>query len=154
LREPSGRFSCRRPRPDPRQRLRALRPQRHPGGRDRRGDQARRRGSTPEEQLLAIFGLFDEWFHREDFEGCSFINVLLEMNDRATPLGRASAEHLANIRSFIRELATEACLRDPEQFAHSWHLLMKGSIVAAGEGDADAAKRAQAMGCLLIEQYR
>jgi AcrR family transcriptional regulator len=47
-------------------------------------------------------------------------------------------EHLANIRSFTRELATEAGLRDPEQLAHSWHLLMKGSIVAAGEGDADA----------------
>jgi hypothetical protein len=31
---------------------------------------------------------------------------------------------------------------DEGQFAHSWHLLMKGSIVAAGEGDADAAKRA------------
>jgi hypothetical protein len=31
---------------------------------------------------------------------------------------------------------------------------MKGSIVAAGEGDRDAARRAQAMGRLLIEQYR
>jgi hypothetical protein len=31
---------------------------------------------------------------------------------------------------------------------------MKGSIVAAGEGDAQAAKRAQAMGRLLIAQYR
>jgi hypothetical protein len=30
---------------------------------------------------------------------------------------------------------------------------MKGSIVAAGE-DRDAARRAQAMGRLLIEQYR
>ncbi len=37
------------------------------------------RGSTPEEQLLAIFDVFDEWFRREDFEACSFINVLLEM---------------------------------------------------------------------------
>jgi AcrR family transcriptional regulator len=116
--------------------------------------EARRGGETPEEQLLAIFDLFDEWFHRPDFEGCSFINVLLEMNDRSTPVGRASAEHLANIRSFIRELATEAGLREPEQFAHSWHILMKGSIVAAGEGDVDAAKRAQAMGRLLISQYR
>jgi hypothetical protein len=116
--------------------------------------EARRGGETPEEQLLAIFDLFDEWFHRPDFEGCSFINVLLEMNDRRTPVGRVSAEHLANIRSFIRELATEAGLRDPEQFAHSWHILMKGSIVAAGEGDVDAAKRAQAMGRLLISQYR
>jgi AcrR family transcriptional regulator len=116
--------------------------------------EARRRGDTPEAQLLAIFDLFDEWFHRQDFEGCSFINVLLEMNDRATPIGGASAVHLANIRSIIRELATEAGLRDPEAFSHSWHILMKGSIVAAGEGDLDAAKRAQAMGRLLIAQHR
>src|SRR6185437_1217897 len=44
--------------------------------------EARKRGATPEEQLLAIFDLFDEWFHRTDFEGCSFINVLLETADR------------------------------------------------------------------------
>ncbi len=116
--------------------------------------EARRRGGTAEERLLAIFDLFDEWFRREDFEGCSFINVLLEANDRSTPIGRASAEHLANIRSIIRQLAVEAELREPDAFAHSWHILMKGSIVAAGEGDVDAAKRAQAMGRLLIAQHR
>ena len=76
------------------------------------------------------------------------------MNDRTSRIGSASAEHLGNIRSIIRRLATEAGLSDPEQFAHSWHILMKGSIVAAGEGDAQAAKRAQAMGRLLIAQYR
>ena len=117
-------------------------------------NEARRRGDTPEEQLLAIFDLFHEWFQKDDFEGCSFINVLLEMNDRTTTIGKASAEHLNTIRSIIRSLAEEAELREPEQFAHSWHILMKGSIVAAGEGDRDAAARAQAMGRLLIEQYR
>jgi AcrR family transcriptional regulator len=116
--------------------------------------EARRRGATPEEQLLAIFDLFDEWFQKDDFEGCSFINVLLEVSDRATPIGKASAVHLENIRSVLCSLAQEAGLRDPEQFAHSWHILMKGSIVAAGEGDPDAAKRAQAMGRLLIEEHR
>ena len=116
--------------------------------------EARRRGDTPEERLLAIFDLFDEWFRRDDFEGCSFINVLLETNDRATPIGSASAAHLANIRSIIRQLAAEAGLRDPAGFAHSWHILMKGSIVAAGEGDRDAARRAQAMARLLIAQHR
>jgi hypothetical protein len=45
-------------------------------------------------------------------------------------------------------------LRDPEAFALSWHMLMKGSIVQAAEGDRDAAKRAQALGHLLIEQHR
>ena len=40
---------------------------------------ARQRGSTPVEQLLAIFDVFGDWFGRDDFEGSAFINVLLEM---------------------------------------------------------------------------
>jgi AcrR family transcriptional regulator len=115
--------------------------------------EARRRGSTPEEQLLAIFELFDEWFHRDDFEACSFVNVLLEMGP-AHPVGQASVRHLASIRSVVAHLAEEAALRDPESFARSWHILMKGSIVSAAEGDAEAAQRARAMAILLIEQHR
>jgi AcrR family transcriptional regulator len=115
---------------------------------------AKSRAATPEGQLLAIFDLFDEWFRADDFEACSFINVLLEMNNLSHPLGKACAGHLENIRSIVRGLAEEAALRDPAGFAHSWHILMKGSIVAAAEGDPEAAKRGQAMGRLLIEQYR
>ena len=36
-----------------------------------------RRASDPAQRLLVIFDVFDEWFQRGDFEGCSFINVLL-----------------------------------------------------------------------------
>jgi len=115
--------------------------------------EARRRGSTPEEQLLAIFGLFDEWFHRDDFEACSFINVLLEMGP-AHPAGTASVQHLANIRSIVSKLAEEAGLREPDSFARSWHILMKGSIVSAAEGDEEAARRAKSMARLLIEEHR
>src|SRR5207237_6357547 len=98
--------------------------------------EARRRGTTPEEQLLAIFDLFDGWFRQDDFEGCSFINILLETADLGHPIGRASAAYLANTRSLVQRLAEEAGLRDPEGFAHSWHILMKCSIVAAAEGAA------------------
>jgi AcrR family transcriptional regulator len=115
---------------------------------------ARARGSTPEECLLAIFDVFDEWFHRNDFEGCSFVNVLLETADRSHPVGAASAAHLENIRSVVRTFAEEAGLRDTEEFALSWHILMKGSIVQAAEGDREAAQRAKSLARLLIEQYR
>jgi AcrR family transcriptional regulator len=115
--------------------------------------EARRRGRTPKQSLLAIFDLFDEWFHRDDFEGCSFVNVMLETADPASQIGAAAAEHLANIRGIIRALAEEAGLRDVEQFALSFHILMKGSIVQAGEGDIDAARRAQGMARLLIDEY-
>jgi AcrR family transcriptional regulator len=114
---------------------------------------ARSQGRDPEEQLLGIFEVFDGWFAQPDFEACVFINTLLEMGTEH-PGGRASVRHLETIRSIVRGLAEEAGLRDPDSFAHSWHILMKGSIVAAAEGDTKAAERAKAMGRLLIDQHR
>jgi AcrR family transcriptional regulator len=115
--------------------------------------EAQRRGCGPEERLLAIFDVFDEWFHRDDFEACSFINVLLEMGSHH-PAGDASVEYLDHIRSIVQGFAEEAGLRDTESFAHSWHILMKGSIVSAAEGDLEAAQRGKSMARLLIDQYR
>lgn len=113
---------------------------------------ARMRGSTPVERLLAIFDVFDDWFHRDDYDACSFINVLLEMG-REHPLGIASREYLANIRGIVATLAREAELDEPEEFARSWHILMKGSIISAVEGDLHAARRAQAMARDLIARH-
>jgi AcrR family transcriptional regulator len=114
---------------------------------------ARRRGGTPTEQLLAIFDVFGDWFRRDDFEACSFMNILLEMGANH-PLGRASIDYLARIRGHVKQLAEEAGLRDTEDFSRSLHILMKGSIISAAEGDTDAAKRAQRMAAALIEQHR
>jgi AcrR family transcriptional regulator len=115
---------------------------------------ARERGTTAEERLLAIFDVFHDWFQQDDFEGCSFINVLLETADREHPVGKASAQYLENIRTIVRTLAEEADLRDPEAFALSWHLLMKGAIVQAAEGDRQAAQRAKTIARLVLEQHR
>jgi AcrR family transcriptional regulator len=115
--------------------------------------EAERRGATPEERLFALFDVFDEWFQRDDFEACTFVNVLFEMGS-AHPVGGASISHLEQIRWLVQRFADEAGLRDTESFAWSWHILMKGSIVAAAEGDLQAAKRSKAMARLLIEQYR
>jgi len=114
---------------------------------------AMRRGSNPEERLLAIFDVLDEWFHRDDFEAGSFIKVLLELGPEH-PAGDASVRHLEQLRAIARHLAEEAGLRDTESFARSWHILMEGSIVVAAEGDVDAAQRGKAMARLLIDQYR
>ena len=115
--------------------------------------EASRRGNTPEEKLLAVFDVFGDWFQREDFEACSFINVLLEMG-AWHPLGKASIDYISRIRGHIQALAEEAGLDRPEEFARSWHILMKGSIISATEGDALASKRAQQMARWLIEHHR
>lgn len=116
--------------------------------------QSRLRGASPEEQLLAIFDVFHDWFQKRDgFEGCSFINVLLELGTDH-PAGQASVTYLDNIREIVRRRAEAAGLSDVDDFARSWHILMEGSIISAAEGDLDAALRAQRMARVLIEQHR
>ena len=111
-----------------------------------------RRATAPDERLLAIFDVFHDWFQREDMEGCSFINVLLEVDDRTSQVRHATVEHLAAIRTFLATLARDAGITDPERFARRWHILMKGSIISAQEGDLEAAKRAQEVGRVLLER--
>ncbi len=113
-----------------------------------------RRATAPDQRLLAIFDVFNDWFQREDMEGCSFINVLLEVDDRTSPVRHATVEHLAAIRNFLATLAREAGIEDAEAFARRWHILMKGSIVSAQEGDLEAARRAQEVGRVLLEHER
>ncbi len=111
------------------------------------------RTSDPAQRLLTIFDVFGEWFAREDYEGCAFVNVLLEFSDPKAPARAASVRHLEHIRWFLRELAHAAGVGDADAFARQWHILMKGSIVAAAEGDRDAAARAQDLGRLLLERH-
>jgi AcrR family transcriptional regulator len=112
--------------------------------------EVKRRASDPREQLLAIFDVFDEWFRAPRFEGCSFINVMLEHPDATHPVHRAAAAYLVRIRHFLEDLARRAGIPDADGFAREWHILMKGSIVAAGEGDHDAALHAKKLGALLL----
>jgi AcrR family transcriptional regulator len=113
--------------------------------------EVQQRADDPISRLLVIFDVLDEWFRRADFEGCSFINVMLEHADPRDPVHRASVSYLAGIRRFVEGLAREAGIADARGFAQEWHILMKGSIVAAGEGDRDAARRAKRIGALLLE---
>ncbi len=114
--------------------------------------EVRRRTEDPEERLLAIFDVFDGWFRSPNFEGCSFVNVLLE-SELESAVRKSSADHLAKIRTIIRGFAEEAGLADPEEFAQSWHMLMKGSIVAAGEGNREAARHAKRAARLVLNGW-
>lgn len=111
------------------------------------------RASDPVGRLLAIFELFDEWFREPDFSGCAFITTMVEFADRSSPVRQACLEHLAYVRAFLRQLAVDAELPDPDAFARQWHLLMKGSIVAATEGDDRAARQARELGLLLLRSH-
>lgn len=116
--------------------------------------QSAQRADDPVGQLLAIFDVFDDWFHRRnDYEACSFVKVLMEMGAEG-PIGQACIAHLDNIREILRVRAQRAGLKRPDEFALSFNILMKGSIVMAAEGDLNAARRAKAMAVRLIDEHR
>ena len=109
-----------------------------------------RRARRPADRLVAVFDLFDSWFHRPDYEACAFIRVLFEHDDPAHPIRKSTEDHIRTIRDFVRQLAEEARVRDPDGFARQWQIVMMGSIVAAYAGDRDAARRAKKLGVLLL----
>jgi AcrR family transcriptional regulator len=110
------------------------------------------RAADPKGRLLAVFDLFDGWFQQPDFEGCPFISTLLEY-EQGNKIRIAAGEHLAQIRAFLMGLAIEAGMIDAKAFVDVWHMLMKGSIIAAGGGNRDAAKEARRAAAMLLETW-
>jgi AcrR family transcriptional regulator len=113
----------------------------------------RRHGESDIPVLLVVFDVFDEWFQQGVAEVSSFLHVMMEMGPDH-PLGKASIDYLARTRDQLADLARASGLNEPEDFAWSCHILLKGSIVAAAEGDPRAAERARHMAALLIEDRR
>jgi AcrR family transcriptional regulator len=111
-----------------------------------------RRGGPARARLLAVFDVLEIWFESNDYEGCLFVNTLLEVRDPATSIGTACVAHLANVRAFIRDLAVEAGVHQPNSFAQQWQTLMWGSFIAAAYGDRDAAHKAREVASLLLER--
>ena len=87
---------------------------------------------TPQERFLFVFDALDGWFQRDDFEGCSFINTLLEIGDRDSPVHQEACSRLDAVRSILQRWVEEAGAKDPEQTAHQLQIILTGSIVSAG----------------------
>ena len=98
--------------------------------------------------------MIGEWFKADNFEGCSFINVMLETTERSSAVRAATVMYLERVRLFLEQLAAQAGIVDAAAFSRNWQLLMNGSIVAACAGDRGAAQRARELGALAIAAAR
>jgi AcrR family transcriptional regulator len=112
----------------------------------------RQRASDPKARLMAIFDVYDAWFRKKSFEGCAFVNALLETRDDGR-VHDAAAEHLVGLRSIVEELAKEAGLPEAKNLARIWYILMKGAVISACAGDRDAALGAKWMARLVLKNW-
>lgn len=107
---------------------------------------------TPSDGLLAFFEVYQEWFLEPDFDGCPFVNTLVEARN-SDSVRHAAAEYLSEIRSAIETRARCAGLVDVERLARAWNTLLMGAILSRLSGQLDAAREAQATARTLLVSW-
>ncbi|MCH8846441.1 MAG: TetR/AcrR family transcriptional regulator [Proteobacteria bacterium] len=112
-----------------------------------------RLGSTAKERLLSVFDAIGEWLHEKDFAGCMFINASAEYSETNNPSHILCAEHKRLVREYIRDLAVQAEMGNPEELSQQLNLLIEGAIVDAHvSGNKDAADQAKKIALILVNQ--
>jgi AcrR family transcriptional regulator len=107
------------------------------------------KGLPPREALLAVFDVLEAWYRSPGYTGCPVVKAVLESRS-GDPVHAGALRYFSSVRGFLRKLAAQAEVRDPDALAAQWHLLVWGSIIGARAQDPDAARRAKQLGAALL----
>lgn len=95
---------------------------------------------TTSTKIQALFTWHDEWFNKEDFNGCMFINAAAEFHDRDSPIHQMAARHKVLIVEYIESILKDEYGPRARKLARQINLLLDGAIDAAHViGDRHAA---------------
>ncbi|CAM4158137.1 hypothetical protein NORO109296_21345 [Nocardiopsis rhodophaea] len=94
--------------------------------------------------MLAVFAALDAWLSGEveGFRGCAFVNAVAESPTPDHPARQVALEQKQWMRSYMRELATQAGAADPDGLAEQLFVLLEGATVTTVLNDRDKAMRA------------
>lgn len=118
------------------------------------GAESARRAPKPEDRLVALVDVFHEWLRDDGFGGCLFINSVLEVHDRSPAIRAACLAALARVYELLFLLGEEARLSETFSLAHQLQIIVRGSIVAAREGNFVAVDEARLLALRLLEEHR
>jgi AcrR family transcriptional regulator len=110
----------------------------------------------PQDQLLVIFDVLDDWFRGKAFpeirfSGCPLINACVEFGENSVPAYSIAAEHNKLMLDYVTGIAEQARADDPNKLARQLMLLTEGTIVTAHvSSDPDAGHRAKRIAANLI----
>jgi AcrR family transcriptional regulator len=109
----------------------------------------------PVEQLLALFDVAQDWFLKDNFHGCLFINAIGEFSESESEIREACRDYKRQMNRFIEELAIQADLDDPAKVAGAISILLEGSIVTAQvAGNSSSAAIAQEAAKIIIDSAK
>ncbi len=110
----------------------------------------------PQDQLLVIFDVLDDWFRGKAFpgirfSGCPLINACAEFGEFTGPAHRIAARHNKLMLDYVTGIAEQTRADEPGKLASQLMLLTEGAIVTAHvSGDPDAGRRAKRIAADLI----
>ena len=118
------------------------------------GAESARRAPDPADRLAALVDVFHEWLRGEGYGGCLFINSMLEVHDSSPAIRAACLAALERVHELLGKLCEEAGLSETRSLAHQLQIVLRGSIVAAREGNFVAVDEARALALQLLGQHR
>lgn len=88
-------------------------------------------GGSAAERLARIGPALRQWFSRDDYYGCPFINAVGESDKADDRMRTLALAHKKVVLERLSDLCGEAGYREPLQLAHTLGLIIDGAIVAA-----------------------
>ena len=108
---------------------------------------------SPQEKLLAIFDVAQDWFSQNKFFGCMFINIIGEYSKQNSPIRDICKQFKKLIRAYFKELCVQAGVKEPDVLADKLALLFDGAVVTSQVSQKpQAAKTAKDIAKSLIVQ--
>lgn len=104
------------------------------------------------DKVLAVFEVLAKVIAEDDFRGCTFINVAVEMADASHPFVEISRAHKRHARELFEGYLRDAGVADAEPLAAQMLMLMDGVFVAAQmQAPYDAVAHARGAAAVLID---
>jgi AcrR family transcriptional regulator len=82
-------------------------------------------------RILALFDLLENWFEKEDFFGCVFINAVAEHEKDSAWVKDVAGAYRDQIIERLRALVVESEARDPDIVTQKLGLIIEGAIITA-----------------------
>lgn len=99
---------------------------------------------APLGQVLTLFDLLKEWFGRDDFYGCIFLNAVAEHDKESGWVRTFALDHRRNVDRRVIALLQSAGAPSPERLTDKIAMVIDGAIIAAMvTGDASVADLAR-----------
>jgi AcrR family transcriptional regulator len=83
------------------------------------------------DRILALFGLLENWFKKEDFFGCVFINAVAEREKDSAWVKDVAGAYRDQIIERLRALVAESGVSDPDIVTQKLGLIIEGAIITA-----------------------